>query len=61
LPKVKIWFWRVVQFSHYRRHLKSATAKIEKHQREIVQAENNHRTAIVGTETGSDDKGKPIN
>ena len=41
--------------------LKSATAKIEKHQREIVQAENNHRTAIVGTEIGADDKGKPIN
>lgn len=41
--------------------LKSATAKIEKHQREIVQAENNHRTAIVGIEAGADDKGKPIN
>lgn len=41
--------------------LKSATAKIEEHQREIVEAENNHRTAIVGTEIGSDDKEKPIN
>ena len=41
--------------------LKTATAKIEEHQREIVQAENNHRTAIVGTETGADDKGKQIN
>jgi integrase len=41
--------------------LKTATAKIEEHQREIVQAENNHRTAIVSTETGADDKEKPIN
>jgi integrase len=41
--------------------LKTATAKIEEHQREIVQAENNHRTAIVTTETGVDDKEKPIN
>ena len=41
--------------------LKSATKKIEQHQREVVEAENNHRTAIVGTEVGSDDKGNPIN
>jgi integrase len=41
--------------------LKTATAKIEEHQREIVQAENNHRTAIVSTETSADDKGKQIN
>jgi len=41
--------------------LKTATAKIEEHQREIVQAENNHRTAIVSTETGADDKAKQIN
>lgn len=41
--------------------LKTATTKIEEHQRDIVQAENNHRTAIVGTKDGSDDKGKPIN
>lgn len=41
--------------------LKTATAKIEEHQREIVQAENKHRTAIVSTETGADDKGKQIN
>ena len=41
--------------------LKTATAKIEEDQREIVQAENNHRTAIVSTETGADDKGKQIN
>jgi integrase len=41
--------------------LKTATAKIKEHQREIVQAENNHRTAIVSTETGADDKGKQIN
>ena len=36
--------------------LKTATTKIEEHQREIVQAENNHRTAIVGTKEGADDK-----
>jgi integrase len=41
--------------------LKTATTKIEEHQREIVQAENNHRTAIVGTKEGADDKGKGIN
>ena len=41
--------------------LKTATAKIEEHQRDIVKAENNHRTAIVSTEDGADDKGKPIN
>jgi integrase len=45
--------------------LKSATSKIEQHQREVVEAENNHRTAIVGTDVGADvgadDKGKPIN
>lgn len=41
--------------------LKSATAKIEEHQREIVESENNHRTAIVGNEAGADDKGKQIN
>ncbi|MGA8149359.1 MAG: tyrosine-type recombinase/integrase [Terriglobales bacterium] len=41
--------------------LKTATTKIEEHQRKIVEAENSHRTAIVGTEDGADDKGKPIN
>jgi integrase len=41
--------------------LKTATTKIEEHQRDIVQAENNHRTAIVGTKDGADDKPKPIN
>jgi integrase len=41
--------------------LKNATTKIEEHQRKIVEAENNHRTAIVSTSDGADDKGKPIN
>jgi hypothetical protein len=41
--------------------LKNATAKIEEHQREIVQAENNHRTAIVSTKDGADDKTDPVN
>jgi len=41
--------------------LKSATTKIEEHQREIVQAENNHRTAIVSTKDGADDKTDPVN
>lgn len=33
--------------------LKTATTKIEEHQRKIVEAENSHRTAIVGTEDGA--------
>jgi len=41
--------------------LKTATTKIEEHQRKIVEAENSHRTAIVGTKDGADDKGKGIN
>ena len=41
--------------------LKTATNKIEEHHREIVEAENNHRTAIVGTKTGADDKTDPVN
>jgi hypothetical protein len=41
--------------------LKAATTKIEEHQREIVQAENNHRTAIVRTKDGADDKTDPVN
>jgi hypothetical protein len=41
--------------------LKSATAKIEEHQREVVESENNHRTAIVSSKVGEDDKEKPIN
>jgi hypothetical protein len=41
--------------------LKTATSKIEEHQREIVPAENDHRTVIVSTKHGADDKGKPIN
>lgn len=41
--------------------LKTATAKIEEHQREIVKGENSHRTAIVSTKTGADDKTDPVN
>jgi len=41
--------------------LKTATSKIEEHHREIVEAENNHRTAIVGTKGGADDKTDPVN
>jgi hypothetical protein len=41
--------------------LKAATAKIEEHQREIVNAENSHRTASVRTESGVDDKTDPVN
>ena len=41
--------------------LKTATTKIEEHQRKIVEAENSHRTAIVSTKDGADDKGKRIN
>ena len=41
--------------------LKTATTKIEEHQRKIVQAENNHRTAIVSTRDGADDKTDPVN
>jgi len=41
--------------------LKTATTKIEEHQRKIVEAENSHRTAIVSTKDGSGDKGKGIN
>src|ERR1022692_1595868 len=41
--------------------LKTATAKIEEHQREIVKGENNHGTAIVSTKTGADDKTDPVN
>lgn len=41
--------------------LKTATTKIEEHQRKIVEAENSHRTTIVGTKDGADDKGKGIN
>ena len=41
--------------------MKTATAKIEEHQREIVKAQNSHRTATEATEIGSDDKGKRIN
>jgi hypothetical protein len=41
--------------------LKTATTKIEEHQREIVQAENNHRTTIVSTKDGADDKTDPVN
>ena len=41
--------------------LKTATAKIEEHQREIVKGENSHRTAIVSTKDGADDKTKRLN
>jgi len=41
--------------------VKTATAKIEEHQREVVKAENSHRTATVSTETGADDKTKSVN
>ena len=41
--------------------LKTATTKIEEHQRKIVEAENRHRTAIVGIKDGAGDKGKRIN
>ena len=41
--------------------MKTATAKIEEHQREVVRAENSHRTATVNGELTSGDKGKGIN
>jgi hypothetical protein len=41
--------------------LKTAKNKIEEHQRKIVEAENSHRTAMVSTDAGADDKGQPIN
>jgi hypothetical protein len=41
--------------------LKTATIKIEEHQREIVESENNHRTAIVSTKDGADDKTNRLN
>ena len=33
--------------------MKTATAKIEEHQRAVVKAENSHRTATVNSEFGS--------
>jgi integrase len=41
--------------------VKTATAKIEEHQREIVKAENSHRTATVSTKNGANDKTDPVN
>lgn len=41
--------------------VKTATAKIEEHQREVVKTENSHRTATVGTKNGADDKTKHLN
>jgi hypothetical protein len=41
--------------------MKTATAKIEEHQREVVKAENSHRAATEATEIGSDDKGTKVN
>jgi len=32
----------------------------EEHHREVLEAENNYGTAIVGTPDGPDDKGKSI-
>jgi hypothetical protein len=54
--------------SVYRRHnivdmevLKTATAKIEEHQREIVDGENSHRTAIVSTKSDAGDNERKLN
>jgi integrase len=41
--------------------VKTATAKIEEHQREIVKTENSHRTATVSTKNGANDKTDPVN
>jgi hypothetical protein len=41
--------------------VKTATTKIEEHQREIVKAENSHRTATVSTKSGANDKTDPVN
>jgi hypothetical protein len=39
----------------------TATAKIEEHQREIVKAENSHRTATGSTRDGVHDKSNRLN
>jgi integrase len=41
--------------------VKTATSKIEEHQREIVKAQNSHRTATVAIENGANDKTDPVN
>jgi integrase len=41
--------------------VKTATARIEEHQREIVRTENSHRTATVSTTDGADDKTNRLN
>ena len=41
--------------------VRTATTKIEEHQREIVKAQNSHRTATEATEIASDDKTKRLN
>jgi hypothetical protein len=41
--------------------LRTATTKIEEHEREIVKAQNSHRTATEATEIASDDKTKRLN
>jgi hypothetical protein len=38
-----------------------ATAKIEEHQRKIVEAENNHRTAIGSTKSDAGDNERKVN
>ncbi len=41
--------------------VKTATAKIGEHQREIVKGEKSHRTATVSTKNGADDKTNRLN
>ena len=41
--------------------LKTATAKIEEHQREIVKGENSHGTAIVDTKSDAGDNQRKLN
>jgi hypothetical protein len=41
--------------------VRTATAKIEEHQREIVRALNSHRTAPVGNKNDADDKTNRLN
>jgi integrase len=41
--------------------MKTATAKIEEHQREVVKAENSHRTATVNSKDGAGDNEGKVN
>ena len=41
--------------------VRMATAKIEEHQREVVKAENSHRTATVGNKTDAGDNERKVN